>query len=188
MHNPLLMHAGLADEHTRADIAAAKLTPRGMCGAADNQPLMLGMTTALADRWVMVPAQCMLSHLCAGNSLPPVVHARAAAAGRIVCIGDIHGCLHEVRVPRHKCWPVYVLCRRCKCYAVTRHRLSSSDACTTTPQDLLSKCKFQQEHDTLVLVGDLVRCSTLRSIHASFSRCLWQSAQEQHLCKHLECR
>ena len=122
MQNPLLMHAGLADEHTRADIAAAKLTPRGMCGAAANQPLILGMTTALADRLLMVPAQCILPHLCAGNSLPPVVHARAAAAGRIVCIGDIHGCLHEFRVPRYKRWPVYVLCRRCQCYAVTRHR------------------------------------------------------------------
>jgi hypothetical protein len=40
--------------------------------------------------------------------------------------------------------------------------LCSSDACSTTLQDLLSKCKFQHKHDTLVLVGDLVRCSTLR--------------------------
>jgi hypothetical protein len=114
MHNPLLVHAGLTDEHTRADIAAAKLTPRGLCDAAADQPLILAMTTALADRLLMVPAQCILSHLCAGNSLPPVVHARAAAAGRIVCIGDIHGCLDEFKVPLYKCWPFYIFCRRCK--------------------------------------------------------------------------
>ena len=109
MHNPLLVHAGLTDEHTRADIAAAKLTPQGMCDAAADQPLILGMSTAL-----MVPVQCILSQLCAGNSLPPVVHARAAAAGRIVCIGDIHGCLDDFKVPLYKCWPFYIFCRGCK--------------------------------------------------------------------------
>lgn len=34
----------------------------------------------------------------AGNPLPPVVHAKADPKGRIIVVGDVHGCLHELKV------------------------------------------------------------------------------------------
>jgi hypothetical protein len=40
---------------------------------------------------------CVFSVL-AGNSLPDIVHAKATPPGRIIVVGDVHGCLEELQV------------------------------------------------------------------------------------------
>ena len=40
----------------------------------------------------------MCGHSATGNDLPGTVHAKVAAQGRIIIVGDVHGCLDEFQV------------------------------------------------------------------------------------------
>lgn len=44
--------------------------------------------------------------LPAGNPLPPEVHAKADVRGRVIIVGDVHGCLQELQVrrPSSRAW------------------------------------------------------------------------------------
>jgi hypothetical protein len=100
MRNPLLSHVAAAERDAMTDAAAAELTPRGAEPPRRASPRCSAVFTLLAAiglSWQSCTT-CTRLHLCAGNPVPSVVHAQAAARGRIICIGDIHGCLEEFRV------------------------------------------------------------------------------------------
>lgn len=41
-------------------------------------------------------------HSATGNDLPGTVHAKVARPGRIIIVGDVHGCLDEFQVRWHR--------------------------------------------------------------------------------------
>lgn len=70
---------------------------------SSRQPLLMHAAGAQEHATTDTPEGATGKLTPRGNALPPVVHAKASATGRIIVVGDIHGCLEEFRALLAKC-------------------------------------------------------------------------------------